>query len=191
MSKAPELVNITMVRETLDGVPDLPVPAPYSLRNWRPGDEAAFDDIWLAADCFGQAKRGLFQTEFAANIDAVPERMFFLVDGKGRPVGTATAWWRTDFGEPGENWGVVHWVAVIPEAQGKGLSKPLMTAVLHRMKSLGHERACLVTQTVRLTAISLYKSLGFAPFIRNEADPPPGARWMPHLPACGADVQAS
>jgi hypothetical protein len=38
------------------------------------------------------------------------------------------------------------------------------------MKALGHERTCLVTQTVRLVAIALYRSLGFKPLIRTDAD---------------------
>jgi GNAT superfamily N-acetyltransferase len=166
MAAKPELVNITMVRETLEDLPDYPLPRPWSIRLYEAGDDAAFDDIWVAADENGQAHPGLFAVEFTPRIADVPARMHFLLDEKGRAVGTATAWSNDSF--EGGSWGNVHWVAIKPEAQGKGLAKPLMAAVLKRLKALGHTRAYLVTQTVRLTAISLYLDLGFKPLAKTD-----------------------
>lgn len=165
---ADKLINVTMVRSSLDNLPDFPLPRPYQLRLFQPGGERAFDDIWVAADECGQAHAGLFAEEFAARIADVPARMHFLVDESGRPVGTATAWYNPDF--QGARWGNVHWVAIKPEAQGKGLAKPLMAAVLKRIKALGDTRAYLITQTVRLTAIRLYMDLGFEPLIKTAED---------------------
>jgi GNAT superfamily N-acetyltransferase len=168
MTEKPRLVNVTMVRRNLDKLPNYPVPRPYKVRLFQPGDERAFNDIWLAADCFGQAHADLFQGEFGKNLTAVPERMFFLLDGAGKPVGTATAWFNDNF--EGQRWGVVHWVAIRPELQGKGLAKPLMSAVMAKLKALGHDRAFLITQTVRLNALNLYLGLGFEPFIKTDQD---------------------
>jgi hypothetical protein len=45
-----------------------------------------------------------------------------------------------------------------------------MAAILKRLKELGHTRAYLVTQTVRLPAISLYLGLGFKPLVKTEEE---------------------
>jgi len=58
----------------------------------------------------------------------------------------------------------------VPRMQGRGLSKPFLSIVLKRMRELGHDRACLVTQTVRIPAINLYRKFGFIPHIRNRLD---------------------
>jgi len=163
-----KLVNVTMTRANLDDIPQYPLPEPYTIRLYREGDEAEFERIWLSADVQGQAYRGLFEKEFRGRIDQVPARMLFLADGRGEPAGTATAWFNDDW--EGGRWGVVHWVAIHPAHQGKGLSRPLMTRVLERMKELGHDRAYLITQTVRLPAINLYLSFGFEPFIKTAED---------------------
>jgi len=150
-----KLVNVTMTRANLDDIPQYPLPEPYTIRLYREGDEAEFERIWLSADVQGQAYRGLFEKEFRGRIDQVPARML-------------TAWFNDDW--EGGRWGVVHWVAIHPAHQGKGLSRPLMTRVLERMKDLGHDRAYLITQTVRLPAINLYLSFGFEPFIKTDED---------------------
>ena len=168
MSEKPRLVNITMVRENLDDLPEYELPKPYSFRLYQAGDEKTFDDVWIAADKEGQAREGLFEREFRANIDAVGERMCFLLDGEGRPVGTGTAWFNDDF--EGTRWGVVHWVAMVPPHQGRALAKPLMSVILKRLGELGHDRVYLVTQTVRLPAINLYFGFGFEPFVKTPQD---------------------
>ncbi len=168
MAEKPKLVNITMVRKDLDDIPEFTLPPGYSFRHYTEGDGATFDDVWLDADALGQAERGLFEKEFRAKIDAVPERMYFIVGPDGEAIATATAWFNDDF--EGERWGVVHWVAVRRTYQGRGLSKPLISRVLSRMRELGHDKVYLITQTARLPAISLYMKFGFEPFIRKPED---------------------
>jgi len=67
-------------------------------------------------------------------------------------------------------YGLVHWVAIVPEEQGKGLANPLMMAVCNRLKELGYNRAYLNTSTARLPAVSLYLNFGFMPEINNDRD---------------------
>jgi GNAT superfamily N-acetyltransferase len=168
VTEKPRLVGITMVRETLDDIPEFALPPGHSFRLYTEGDEKTFDDVWLDADALGQAEPGLFEKEFRANIGAVPERMYFVVGPDGTAIATATAWFNDDF--EGARWGVVHWVAVRRAYQGRGLSKPLISRVLSRMKELGHDKAYLITQTARLPAISLYMKFGFEPFIKKAED---------------------
>lgn len=51
-------------------------------------------------------------------------------------------------------------MAVAPEFQGRGLAKPLLRAVLLRLKQLGHDEVVLATQSTRLAAIRLCESFG-------------------------------
>ena len=45
MGETPKFVNVTMVRENLEGFPACDLPAGYSFRMYRPGDEADFDRV--------------------------------------------------------------------------------------------------------------------------------------------------
>jgi len=163
-----ERLDVVMVRNTLDNIPQFALPAPYAVRWYRPGNEAAWRRIQTAADKFNTFPPEKFAQQFGTDPATVAQRMCFLCDGRNREVGTMTAW----FGEAAEweGWGRVHWVAVVPELQGLGLSKPLMAATLTRLAELGHTRAYLTTATVRPTAINLYLKCGFLPHIRDAAD---------------------
>jgi protein-tyrosine phosphatase/GNAT superfamily N-acetyltransferase len=113
-----------------------------------------------------------FEREFARWACALPRRMFFIVDGEGRAVATATAWFdETNSksgggGVDGTSRGRVHWVSVVPRAQGQGLAKVLMSLVLSCLADLHREckdSAYLTTQTSSARAIAMYLEIGFAP----------------------------
>jgi len=105
-----------------------------------------------------------FASEFGSGEKAEADlaaRMFFALDAAGAAVGTATAW--RDDGQAGG--GRVHWVSVAPSAQGQGLAKALMAAVLRKLREL-HPPPLpigLSTQTTSARAIVMYLQLGFAP----------------------------
>ena len=62
------------------------------------------------------------------------------------------------------------WLAIMRHHQGRGLGKPLLAAVCNRLVELGYQRACVVTSTGRLPAVSLYLQFGFQPDIKSGAD---------------------
>jgi GNAT superfamily N-acetyltransferase len=67
-------------------------------------------------------------------------------------------------------WGRVHWMAITPQFQGRGLGKTLLSAICQRLRELGHERAYLTTSSARVQAVGLYLKFGFEPLIRNIED---------------------
>jgi GNAT superfamily N-acetyltransferase len=159
---------IRMERGNLTGVADCPLPPEFSVRWYRPGDERKWVSIHKSAEQHVEVCDEVFQRVFDNDVAALRERQCFLLDAHNDPIATATAWFDGDYF--GYAYGRVHWVAVVPEYQGRGLSKCLISIILARMIALGHDRAYLRTSTSRLPAITLYQAFGFAPSLRTPED---------------------
>jgi len=143
--------------------------APYPVRELPPGFEVlwyhpGWERHWLEIQTQADPEAGLspatFERYFGGAPDELPHRQAYLADAHGRLVATATAW----FGE-GERraWGRLHWVAVAPEYQGRGLAQGLLTIVGERLRSLHPAGAFLRTAAHRLAAIAVYLRFGFQP----------------------------
>jgi len=156
-----------MIRENLDNIPEFDLPAGYSIQWYRPGHEKQWQAIQLLADEYNRVTPGLFEEQFGTDTQLLSERQCFLLDSEENIVGTATAWLDIQ-GEKSP--GRIHWVAIAPQQQGKGLAKPLLTIICKRLKQLGHSKAYLTTQTVRIPAINLYAKFGFTPVIDSERE---------------------
>jgi GNAT superfamily N-acetyltransferase len=152
---------------SLHCVPRYPLPTPFSLRRSRPGDR----ETWLRIETASRAipeviTPELFELQFGTDPVVLEQRQLFLCDGTGTAIGTATAWY--DGTDPRQNWGRVHWVAIVPPWQGRGLAKPLLSAVCQRLLELDHQRAYLMTESVRTAAIALYQKFGFMTVVPRE-----------------------
>ena len=161
--------RVTMIREHLDGIPQFELPEGFSFRMYRPGDEADWLAVHRRADRYDERivyEPETFEREFARNVEALRQRQYYLCEASGQAIGTATAWFDNNY--RGKVYGRVHWVAIVPEFQGRGLAKPLLTAVCNRLRELGHVRACLGTYSARTPAINLYLKFGFVPEIKSE-----------------------
>jgi ribosomal protein S18 acetylase RimI-like enzyme len=158
-----------MARHDLEGIREVPVPAGYRIRTFRPGDETAWARVETAVGEFRDEGHALehFADEFGPHVDEMRERCLFLETTDGELVGTTTAWRNPDF--PGRDWGRIHWVAVVPEHQGRGLGRLLVTEALLLMRAR-HARAYLTTQTSSWIAVHLYLTLGFTPFLTAPAE---------------------
>jgi GNAT superfamily N-acetyltransferase len=191
--KRPSLVTsiknnlpLRMARPNLENIPEFALPAGFALRWYQPGDEAHWLRIHRAAERFIEITPELFREQFGAgaaerglqpasavehrsgiNSALLRERQCYLLDPRGELIGTGTAWFD---GVAGVLWGRVHWMAILPEFQGRGLGKALLTAICRRLRELGHEQAYLHTSAARLPALKLYLSFGFEPMIRNAAE---------------------
>lgn len=155
-----------MVRRDLQDLPEVPVAPPYALRGYRPGDAATWVQVHREAEPHHHVSEDLFFREFGRDEGPLRDRQLFLADETGAAIGTATAWWNDSY--RGLPHGRIHWVAVVPRMQGRGLSKVLVSALCQRFRELGHCRAYLTTETVRLRAIRLYLGFGFVPDIDRD-----------------------
>jgi GNAT superfamily N-acetyltransferase len=149
---------IQMEREDLEDIPDFPLPEGYSIRAYRPGDEAHWVDIHVDAERFIEATPALFEEQFGPDAGELRRRQFYLRHGE-EVVGTCSAWHDKSYKDG--TWGRVHWLAIRTAHQGRGLSKALLSHVLRVMKELGHSKAVLTTLRRREVAVRLYENFGF------------------------------
>jgi len=158
---------VKMIRLNLKGIPQYPMPAGYLMRLYAPGDEAAWAAINGAADKYNKITPDKFKREFKEDVTELKRRCFFLREPGGRDVGTVTSWFNRDY--HGRDMGRIHWVAILPEFQGRGLAKPMMTVAMNRLAEL-HDSAYLSTGIARFVAIRIYLDFGFVPEIETAGD---------------------
>ena len=75
-------------------------------------------------------------------------------------MGTVSAWYNRQF--RGREYGRIHWIAIRPGCQRKGLGKAALSYAL-QVLAKWHDRSYLVTSGERLGAIAMYLSFGFEP----------------------------
>ncbi|MBP7827886.1 MAG: GNAT family N-acetyltransferase [Verrucomicrobia bacterium] len=165
MTPPPSNLRLVMIRPHWDGLPAGELLAGWSLRWYQPGDAAHWTRIHLAAEREHAITDSLFRAQFGHEDTLLAVRQCYLLTPDGEPVGTATAWFDDSFADG--RWGRVHWVALTPAYQGRGLAKPLLAAVCQRLRELGHDRAFLRTTPTRRPAIQLYLRFGFQPHPRH------------------------
>ena len=131
----------------------------------RPGEGGLWEDIWRDAQEYQPFGPGLYEGQFSSDPQATGYRCYLIVDAKDVAVGTISAWYARDF--KGQDYGAIHWVAVRPAYQERGLGKAGMSYALTQL-ARWHKRAMLNTQTKRLSAIKVYLDFGFRPDLERE-----------------------
>lgn len=140
------------------------LPEGYRLQTWSPGRERDWCRIQCEVEHFAKPERAwdAFRREFAPHPSLLGRRLFFVCGPDRVPVATAMLWRGKDLGEEMER---VHWVASSPAAQGRGLCKALMAALLNCYVEEGCQNGIYLTsQTVSYKAIGIYQSFGFTPY---------------------------
>ena len=151
--------DVIMVVERLDEVPRRPLPQGFSVRAYQPGDQDTWTRIHADTHFYDPLPPALHARQFGDDEEALAARQLFVVDSQGYAVATATAWFNDPaHGVPG---GRIHWVAVVPSAQRRGLASALLGAVCDQFAALGESAAYLTTDSGNSRAIALYASLGF------------------------------
>jgi ribosomal protein S18 acetylase RimI-like enzyme len=160
--------HLTMELDDVARVPVVELPEGFAFSLYAPGDEAAWARIEHQAGEFSDDQKALghFAKEFGKREQEMRERCLFLRAPDGEAIGTSTAW----YGERGGGViGRLHWVAIVPRFQGRGLAKPLVSAAMALMRGR-HASAYLTTQTTSWIAVKIYLDFGFRPvFDRPES----------------------
>jgi GNAT superfamily N-acetyltransferase len=151
---------VTMKHDDLTAAPVYELSPDYHVRWYTPGDEEIWVAIQKAADHYNTITKDLFFQQFPKETFALKDRQCYLCDRSSRAVATGTAWAETQGLSAG--YGLVHWMAVLPEFQHRGIGKMLMSVICRRFIALGYKQACLRTSTLRPDAIALYRRFGFA-----------------------------
>ena len=133
-------------------------PVGYRIRSYRIGDAKAWTDIQRESDTYNVFSDRTFDEQYPAAEEVRQQRIFFAEDAEGLPIGTSSAWFGKD-GETGRH-GLVHWVAVIPAHQRRGVGRALLAHTLREM-ARWHQGALLCTDTNRKEAVKLYEDFGF------------------------------
>jgi len=153
---------LVMWRETLTRIPSHEFPPGYEMRPFQPGEQQLWADIQDQADELQRIEKKHFFASFGDSIAEHRERIFFLQHPSGQEIGSIAAWYGDEPAEPKSTRpGRIHWVAILPDHQRKGLSKPMMTFVLEKLRELGHDRAYLTTDAARRKALDLYRQFQF------------------------------
>ena len=166
--ETPPNVSVIMVHRDLRRVPHPPLPDGYRFRPYRDGDVPVWVRIQQAAETFFVPTAATFAETLPGDADYLARRVLFLVAPDGDDIGTITAW--DDDAFEGRRLGHIHWVAIVPDAQGRGLAKPLLGAACRRLREHGFNEAYLETGTGRIAALNLYLRSGFVPHPRDDAE---------------------
>lgn len=136
------------------------LPAGYTLRLYRPGDEAAWAETEASVLEFASPAAALdyFKAEYLPQPQQLARGLVFACDAAGTPVANASAWpLKADPAVP-----TLHWVAVRPGQQGKGLGRAVVQqAVMAGQRQWPGKTMLLQTQTWSHVAVRLYHSLGW------------------------------
>ena len=161
LDKTIPYIPVVMRRDSGHSLPVCPLPEGFQYQKYQPGFEKDWARIEASVDEFECEMDALihFQKSFMPYSTELPRRCFFVATAEGKRIGTATAWW--DYvGQ--RRYPLIHWVAVKPDFQGKGLGKALIAEVLRLMTTIdGDGIFYLRTSTYSHKAIQLYERVGF------------------------------
>jgi [ribosomal protein S18]-alanine N-acetyltransferase len=124
----------------------------FIIRQYRKGDFKGVSQLWIQTD-MGDPKRGDDERIIQNSLRIGGALLVMEEKGNGKICGTS---WMTFDGRRIH----LHHFGILPEYQGKGLAKPLLTESLKFVKKKGHQVKLEVHKT-NLKAINLYKKAGF------------------------------
>lgn len=162
LDKSVPYADVLMMRRAGTALPDCALADGYHFVDYRPGDEKAWARIETAVLEFNEEMDALlyFQKEFLPYAGEAQRRCIFIETAAGEKVANASAWWCY---MGARRVPCLHWVAVHPRHQGKGLGKAIVCEALRRMVEIEDDRDFyLHTQTWSHKAIKIYKKAGFS-----------------------------
>jgi ribosomal-protein-alanine N-acetyltransferase len=124
----------------------------FTIRDYRKGDYQGIMDLWIATD-LGRPERGDNEKIIVESIKMGGSMQVMEEKASGNIIGTS---WMTFDGRRIH----LHHFGILPEYQGKGLSKPFLEESLKFVKKKGYQVKIEVSRSNE-RALNLYKEAGF------------------------------
>jgi ribosomal protein S18 acetylase RimI-like enzyme len=141
------------------------------IRSYRPADEDAIVELWLACKLVGSQNNP--HKDIARKLRVNPE-WFLVGEVDGKIVATCMV------GYEGHR-GWINYLAVAPEYQKRGVARQIMEEAERLLRQAGCPKINLQVRAANAQVIEFYKSIGFkiddvvSMGKRLEVDPPPGS----------------
>ena len=171
LDKTVPLYEAIMIRPKPERQLPVSLPEGYRIRRFQEGGRSAWAKL---ETCVGEfdgeaAAERHFDTEFGPFEAHMRERCLFAEDPRGVKIGTITAW----YGRLPDGWMAdrLHWFSVLPDQQGKGIGKALLSSAINLFLSCSYSDVIyLTTSTYSWKAVGLYRKYGFQPLLRTDSD---------------------
>lgn len=159
-NKQKKQLQMVWPESMLESLPEVTLPAGYTLRCFQWGDESGYFRLMDSAGFKNWDNETL--KPWLAKV--LPDGFFVMTESASEEiVASAMATHNPiDLHPFGGNLG---WVVASPEHKGKGLGMVVCAAATRRMIQAGYRRIYLQTDDWRLSALKVYLKLGYVPFL--------------------------
>jgi len=155
-------IGVLMEKTDACDYPRHALPAGYVFSHYKPGFEARWAALQYEVglcDSLEEAE-AIFENDFAGR-EALTGRMLFVLDQNNELAGTGCLWDGNHFGRTLQR---LHYIAVSPSHQGKGIAKAIVSKLLDMYNAIGvGDYIYLTSQTESWRALHLYMGFGFRP----------------------------
>ena len=162
-TEIPDL-NLFMMCNTLCPSACSPLPSGYSFRLCKRKElekwKALHIDDPEQYDVYDAILSNYIERVYAPKGNEFYQKCVFVCDAKGRPVGTCFIWKAYNL------FYAVHWLKVMPQYEGKGLGRAILSFVLESLPAKDYP-VFLHTHPSSYRAIKLYSDFGFK-FLTDE-----------------------
>lgn len=162
MDKGIPVVQLQMVwpEYLLQHPPDVKVPAGYTLRTFRAGEEPQFYRLMELAGWPGWDAKELKPWQ-----EAVLAESWFVAEENTSGKIVASAMGLHDPADPNPTGSELGWVAGDPDHAGRGLGRAVCAAVTRRLIESGYRDIHLLTDDWRVPALKIYLKMGYVPIL--------------------------
>jgi len=158
-------ISVLMVKPNVYTYPKFALQEGFRFSGYRPGMEEDWARIQYGVsqtDSFQEA-RDIFKRDFLSHPDLLAKQCLFVLEPGGKAVAAASLWPGTEFGQTHLRF---HKIACLPDYQGYGLMKALLTKLLDIYNEINNDGFLYLTsKTHSYKAINIYKKFGFEPYL--------------------------